>query len=145
MAKITFQKKQNHILVIYFKLRIFTSTLIIFILKKFTIATLSSMWESQIWIIGSQKICDKYSTLYFFPTIQNFHILRAEYRDKGLSAHLCSRLNLVQRSISWLGPGWVVLGIFSLGCISDFLNEVFLEIDYFVMCVHLLDPKGICN
>ena len=116
MAKITCRKKQNHILVIYFKLRIFTSTLIIFILKKFTIATLSSMWESQIWIIGSQKICDKYSTLYFFPKIQNFHILRAEYRDKGLSAHLCSRLNLVQRSISWLGPG----------CTGDFLTGLHL-------------------
>ena len=143
MAKITFQKKQNHILVIYFKLRIFTSTLIIFILKKFTIATLSSMWESQIWIIGSQKICDKYSTLYFFPTIQNFQSLELNTETKDY---------LLTFALDWIWSreafhGWVqvVLGIFSLGCICDFLNEVFLEIDYFVMCVHLLDPKGICN
>lgn len=115
MAKITFQKKQNHILVIYFKLRIFTSILIIFILT-FTIATLSSMWESQIWIIGSQKIYYKYSNYIFSPQIQNFHILKVEYRDKGLSAHLCSGPDLVQRSISWLGPG----------CTGDFLTGLHL-------------------
>lgn len=142
MAKITFWEKQNHILVIYFKLRIFTSILIIFILK-FTIATLSTMWETQIWIIGSQKIYYKYSTLYFFPKFRIFTSLELNTETKDY---------LLTFALDWIWSreafhGWVqvVLAIFSLGCISDFLNEVFWEMDYFVMCVHLIDPKGICN
>lgn len=131
-------------MVIYFELKIFISILIIFILK-LNIASLSSMWENQICVIGSQKISYKYST--FFPQSSEFsHPSELNSRGKRIICSPLLCLNLIQRNISWL-----VLGIFSVDCIFDFLNEVFWEIGCFfdvcpfLMYVHLINTKGICN
>lgn len=69
---------RNHILVIYFGLKILISVFIIFI-PLLNNAALNSMCKSQIWTIGSQKDYYKYSAT--FLKVQNFHILHHGGKD----------------------------------------------------------------